>query len=80
MDVLLGARVVAVRWEGARGIGGLLGGRGLCCWAGDKWTTRWGRAVLLGGNPSWERALLLGGRVVDCYVGEGHAARREAAS
>jgi len=32
--------------------------------------------VLMGVNPSWERALLLGGRVVDCFVGESCAARR----
>ena len=59
------------------GKGGLLAGRGLCCWAGDKWTTRWGRAVLLGRNKvnsllcysarewwdvRWERAVLLVGR------------------
>jgi len=46
------------------GKGGLLAGRGLCCWAGERWSAR------------RERAVLLGARVVDCYVGEGCAARR----
>ena len=61
------------------GNGGLLAGRGLCCWAGDKCTPRWGRAVLLGGNKvdsllcysarewwdvRWESAVLFVGREV----------------
>jgi hypothetical protein len=32
--------------------GGLLGGKGLCCWAGERWTT----VAMLGGR--------VGGRVV----------------
>ena len=42
--------------------GGLLGGRGLCCSAGERWTARRGRATLC--------------CLVDYYVGEGFAARR----
>ena len=38
--VLLGRREVddgcAAVWEGRRESGGLLGGRGLCCWAGER--------------------------------------------
>ena len=29
-------------------LGGLLCGRGLCCKAGERWTARWQKAVLLG--------------------------------
>ena len=49
------------------GKGGLLGGRGLCCSAGERWTARRGRAVLLGG--------LLCGRGLCCKAGERWTAR-----
>ena len=49
------------------GKGGLLGGRGLCCSKGERWTARRGRAVLLGG--------LLCGRGLCCKAGERWTAR-----
>ena len=59
-----------------------LGGRGLCCWAGERWMTV---ALLEGGRTArrdagWEGAGLLGGRVVaDCWAGERWTPRWERA-
>ena len=60
----------------------LLGGRKVVCSAGERWSARRERAVLLGATAMWERAVLLGdrgeilgGRGLCCWVGERWAAR-----
>ena len=51
-----------------RARGGLLGGRGLCFYAGERWAAWWQRAVLLGdrGEVLGGRDVLLGGIEVGC--------------
>jgi len=62
---------------GAHESGGMLGGRGLCCLLGERWTASWVRAVLLVGRevdyeagegcaPWWGKGGLLGGRGLCC--------------
>ena len=65
-----GGLLVGEGFAARRGRGGLLlGGRG----AGEWWTARWKKAVLLG-DRRWERDVLLGGIEVGCVVREGCAA------
>ena len=74
--LLLGGRGAGewwtARWQKAVLLGdrgGLLGGKGMYCWAGYKWAAWRERAVLLGGrkvDSLGGEAVLLGGRKVDC--------------
>ena len=72
---------MTVEWER----GGLLGGRGLCCWAGKRCAAGRESARLLGGREvgCWveetrrESAVLLGRREVDDGCAAGWEVRRE---